>query len=275
VRYADDLRNGRMWAGYVTIAGCSVPDEGKQVTEFERAVAAYFQSPNVKAEICDRSRPRLFKQADSLVQITIYREGRLSERKAFVDRALEWVPDRPVLEAAITYNREDGVTEVVADNRDTRETLVRLFADHLLGTPALGQRLPVRQFSLDHLRRQYAFPTDVEDNIQGVSVKLMRLMPYDTQSERVTLECMRGGTRNIWTMAETRFGPNNPLNLGYTVTQVRLTMTFGSVPGQRPGHKLPVTITMPQGCNLKDRTERERLIGEKYLRRWGFLRDVA
>jgi hypothetical protein len=30
---------------------------------------------------------------------------------------------------------------------------------------------------------------------------------------------------------------------------------------------------MPQGCNLKDRTEHERLIGERYLKRWGFLRE--
>jgi hypothetical protein len=33
-------------------------------------------------------------------------------------------------------------------------------------------------------------------------------------------------------------------------------------------------ISMPQGCDLKDRTERERLIGEKYLRKWRLLRDV-
>jgi hypothetical protein len=32
-----------------------------------------------------------------------------------------------------------------------------------------------------------------------------------------------------------------------------------------------LTITMPHGCNLKDQTEEEQLIGEKYLRRWGIL----
>ena len=29
---------------------------------------------------------------------------------------------------------------------------------------------------------------------------------------------------------------------------------------------------MPHGWNLKDQTEEEQLIGEKYLRRWGILR---
>jgi len=32
---------------------------------------------------------------------------------------------------------------------------------------------------------------------------------------------------------------------------------------------------MPHGCNLRDQTEEEQLIGEKYLRRWGILADDA
>jgi hypothetical protein len=32
---------------------------------------------------------------------------------------------------------------------------------------------------------------------------------------------------------------------------------------------------MPHGCSLKDMTPHERLIGEKYLRRWGILTDTA
>ena len=31
---------------------------------------------------------------------------------------------------------------------------------------------------------------------------------------------------------------------------------------------------MPHGCDLKDRTERERMVGAKYLRRWGIVCDV-
>jgi hypothetical protein len=30
---------------------------------------------------------------------------------------------------------------------------------------------------------------------------------------------------------------------------------------------------MPHGCDLKDMTPQERLIGEKYLRRWGILQE--
>ena len=99
-------------------------------------------------------------------------------------------------------------------------------------------------------------------------------MPIDTVGERVTLECMRQATQTIWQMAQDRFGANNPLLGGWVVTQARLTIRFHPEAGARRGKTLPLTITMPHGCNLKDQTEREQMIGDKYLRRWGILRDV-
>ena len=99
-------------------------------------------------------------------------------------------------------------------------------------------------------------------------------MPVDAPGERVTLECMRQATQSIWQIAHKRFGANNPLLGGWLVTQAKLTIRFHPEPGSRRGRTLPLTITMPHGCDLKDRTERERMIGDKYLRRWGIVRDV-
>ncbi|HEX4614287.1 MAG TPA: hypothetical protein VH230_00075, partial [Stellaceae bacterium] len=65
--------------------------------------------------------------------------------------SLAWRPRRPVYEAAVTYEPGTGVIEVVAGDRDSREDLVRLFAEHLLGVCAEAQKLPLRQFDLDAL----------------------------------------------------------------------------------------------------------------------------
>lgn len=35
-----------------------------------------------------------------------------------------------------------------------------------------------------------------------------------------------------------------------------------------------VTIALPNGCNLKSKTEKERLICNKYLPRWGLVKEV-
>jgi len=274
VRYADDRRHGRIWDGYVGPPGLTVSSSGPSVAIFEQAITDRFACRHAKLELCQRSRARFQEDDAALVQATIYREGRSGQRKAFVKGQLNRIPDRPVIEAAITYEKATGAVEVVAAERESRDVLVRLFADHMLGSSLTGERLRIRQYSLDRLRGRFSFPTDSEDNIESVTVKLLRLMPYDTSGERLTLECMRGAQRDIWAMAKVRFGEQNPLAGGYAITQARLTIRFRAVPRVRGGRTLPVTISMPQGCDLKDRTERERLIGEKYLRRWGLLRDV-
>lgn len=274
VRYADEKRYGRMWDGFAGQPGLAVARAGAAVAAFRRAVAERFGSPNVEVEICDRSRPALEGAGAALVQAAVYREGRAGDVLEFVDGSLARRARRPVIEAALTYEPATGAIEVVAAARETREELVRLFAEHLLGAAFPGERLPIRHYTLDHLRRPFDFPTDPEDNIESVRVTLMRLMPYDTQGERITLECMRGAEASIWQVAEARLRDQEHGIEGYMLTKVRFTIRFRAVPGVRGGRTLPVTISMPKGCDLKDRTERERLIGEKYLRRWRLLRDV-
>lgn len=85
---------------------------------------------------------------------------------------------------------------------------------------------------------------------------------------------MRDAETSIWEMGEDRFGDTDPLRGGWIATQARLSIRFHPEAGSSRGKTLPLTITMPHGCDLKDRTERERLLGEKYLRRWGIVRDV-
>jgi hypothetical protein len=99
-------------------------------------------------------------------------------------------------------------------------------------------------------------------------------MPYDDQSERITLECRRGADRTIWQVAEERLRDQGQRIENYLIVQAQFTITFRGTPGKRERRTLPVRISMPKGCDLKDRTDRERLIGEKYLRRWGLLRDL-
>lgn len=274
VRFADEKRFGRMWDGFAGQPHLTVARGGAAVEAFRQAVAERFGSANVEVEICDRSRPMLEGPDAALVQAAVYREGRAGDVLEFVDGRVSRRPHKPVVEAALTYEPATGAIEVVAAARETREDLVRLFAEHLLGTAFQGERLPIRQFSLDRLRQPFDFPTDPEDGIESVRITMMKLMPYGTQGERITLECMRGAENTIWQLAADRLKDQEQGIEGYAITAVRLTIKFRAAPGTRGGRTLPVTITMPKGCDLKDRTERERIIGEKYLRRWRLLRDV-
>ena len=274
VRYADDKRYGRMWDAFVGQSGCLIARDTAALSAFERAIGDRFGSRNVELDICHRSRPATDGADAALVHMAVYREGRTGDVLEFVDGRLARRAHKPVIEVALTYEPATGVIEVVAAARETREELVRLLAEHLLGTAFNGVRVPLRQYTLDQLQQPFDFPTDAEDNIESVRVTSLRLVPIDTQAERVVLECMRGAERTIWKMAEARLAEQDVQLIGYRVSRVRFTIKFRPVPGVRGGRTLSVAISMPQGCDLKDRTEHERLIGEKYLRRWRLLRDV-
>jgi hypothetical protein len=192
---------------------------------------------------------------------------------------------KPVFEAALTYEAATGVIEVVANTLEDRRDLTAYMARDLLGIDFEERHIPFREYDLSMLLKPFDFPTDVEDGIKEVTVKELRFMDVGERNERITLESMSGAERSIWEMAEKRIG----LDIGATghvlpiasgvpewiITRARFTIKFHPGPGGGRGKSLTLTVTMPHGCNLKDMTPHERLIGEKYLRRWGILTDTA
>lgn len=274
VRFTDERRRGRMWDGFVGPVNLALWRDAEHVDAFKDAIRQRFHSNNVHVDVFDRIRTGSEDNDFALVQATVYREGLPDDFLEFVDGRLDRRPRRPVYEAALTYEPATGVIEVVANDRESREDLVRLFARSLLGAEFNQERLPLRRYDLSVLLRPFDFPTDPTDGIKGARVNSLRLMPLGTVGERTTLECMRGAGRTIWDMARAHFGTTDPLAGGWVATQAKLTIYFHQDGDSRRGRTLPLTITVPHGCNLKDCTERERLIGEKYLRRWGIIRDA-
>jgi hypothetical protein len=274
-RLTDERRRGRMWDGFVGRPALRVPTTPSVVERFKQAVRQRFACRNVHIDIFDRQRTSFDGQSFELVQATIYREGQSDNFLEFVDGRLDRTTRRPVYEAAVTYEPGTGVIEVVASDRESREDLARIFATELLGIECDGERLPFREFDLDILLRPYDFPTDAVDGIESVKVIQLRLMPLDTAGERVTLECSRQAPHTIWDMAEDRFGSEDPLVSGeWLATQAKLIIRFHPEPGSRRHKTLPLTVTMPHGCDLKDRTDRERIIGDKYLANWQLVKRV-
>lgn len=273
-RFTDEHRRGRMWDGFIGTPNMELRRDPESLAAFRQAIRERFGSNNVHIDIYDRSRPTFEGEDCELVQVIVFREGLPDDDLAFDERGtLIRRPRRPVFEAALTYETATGVIEVVANDRESREDMVRFMARDLLGIEFRQERLPFRSYDLSVLLRPFDFPTDPEDQIASVEVKQLRLMPLDSVGERVTLECLRRTDRTIWVMAQERFGATNPLPAGWVATQAKLTIRFHAVGGSRRGRTLPLTITMPHGCNLKDQTEREQMIGEKYLRAWGILRE--
>jgi hypothetical protein len=90
----------------------------------------------------------------------------------------------------------------------------------------------------------------------------------------VTLEVARTAPETLYELASEWFDRHDPLRDGFRVQHAKLVVEFHPAPGVRRNKVLGVELTAPHRCNLKDRTRYERLIGEKYLERWGLLEAV-
>lgn len=274
VRYTEDHRRGRMWAGYMTEAGRVVKRDPVTRHAFVSAVKEFSGAANAHVDIFDRVRTTHEGDECDLVQVTIYREGRPDDLLRFDEKgALVRQAYRPVFEAAITYEPATGGIEVVAGDKETRLEIVKAAVTYLLGIEFTENRLPLRRYDLSVLLLPHDFPVDPEDGVEGVEVRELRLMPIDDSSRRVTLETMARADGTIWSMAEEMFDDRTPLRDGFVVTRARLVVKLAKRPGGERRRTLMLTITWPHGCDLKDRTATEQMIGEKYLRRWRILVD--
>jgi hypothetical protein len=273
-RYCDERRRGRSWSGFIGEPGTWVQPTADGLDRFKLAVREHYGSQNVHVDIFERTKASFEGEVFQLVQATIYRDGLAQDVAEFVNDSLAWRPRKPGYEAVVTYEPTSGSIEVVGDDREGRQYLARTFAHEILGAESGGSPLPLREFSLDILLRSYDFPTDPNDGIESVRLTELRLVPLDTQGERVTLECSRQASHTIWTMAAERFGTRNPLAAGWFPTKAKLLIRFHPEPGSRRSKVLPLTFTMPNGCDLKERTSRENMIGQKYLERWQLVKHV-
>jgi len=289
VRYNDERRRGRLWSGFEVEKDLDVRKDPASLSAFTAAIRGRFDTANVQVDVFDRHRVILDDQECDLVQIAIYREGRAEDVLSFGDDTkIRRNVVYPVFEAAMTYEAATGVIEVVASTRDDRLELTRFMAKHLLGIDFEEKHVPFREYDLSVLLKPFGFPSDPVDGIESVTVKELRLMDLGDPKERVTLEILPGSERTIWDMARRRIGLGTGAGMpavfsagrdpdvpAWIVTRARFTIKFRAAREGARCKSLTLTVTMPHGCNLKDMTPHERLIGEKYLRRWGILKEAA
>jgi len=274
VRFTEDRRRGRMWAGYMIDAGCVVQRDASARHAFVSAIKEFSGAAHADVDIFDRVRTTHEGDECDIVQVTIYREGRPDDLLRFDDKgALVRQAYRPVFEAAVTYEPATGSIEVIANDKVTRSEIVKATVKYLLGIDFKENRLPLRCYDLSVLLKPYDFPVDPEDGIECVEVRELRLMPIDDSDFRITLEKPARADETIWAKADERFAERTPLSEGYVVTRAKIAVKLARRPGGGGRRTLSLTITWPHGCDLKDRTATEQMIGEKYLRRWGILVD--
>lgn len=278
VCYADGHRYGaRMWSGYEGPKGLAPDGSAATVSAFEQAARKLFGSLKAHCEIYRRTRPNLDQPDSELHQLTLFHDD-------LPDTYLEFELEeerpvrrhrRPAVEVSITYEPTTGVIEVVASAGKFRDQLARIFADTILRQEIAADRISLRRFDLSRLLQSFDFPFDPADGIESVKLVLLRLHQMNNPKRRLTLECPRRADGTIWDQArETLTHGADLVGAGYVATKATLSIKFLAGAGGRRGETLTFNITLPSGSDLKSQTERQRLVGERYVKSWGLLVDV-
>lgn len=274
IRYTDHYRKSRMWGGFVGPKGISISRDPLDIEGFKQRIVEYFRiNGKVKIEIFDRKKPYGENQELNIVQIMVYREGLPESYTALENDDLVAKTFRPVIEMALTYEPVSGQIEVIADTKESREEVAKAFSGTLLQTEIEGETVPLKQYDIAKLLQPFDFPTDPEDGIESVKITMVKLKPYEDKN-RVTLEVAAGEPRTIYQISREWFDTHDPLRKGFYLSQVKLAIYFMPDMESRRGKVVTVKIGWPNRCDLKDKTEKERLIGDKYLKRWNLLKEV-
>ncbi|MEG3639315.1 hypothetical protein [Magnetococcus sp. PR-3] len=274
VHYADTRRLGRMWEGFMGPADVTVSASPEHHQQFEQRIREHFHSSRVKVEVFPRERIIFKGEPVHLVQVVVYREGLPDSLLAFEGDDLVTRPHRPVFEMVLTYEADSGVIEVVTQGRESREAVARIFAETLLETDFTDKRVPLRRYDLSNLIKPFDFPTEPEDHIESVKVTLLQLRPDDNGSKRVTFEATRRTKATVYEEMANWQRDSRADGASFSIHQAKLSVRFLPEKGRSRGKIITVKITLPNGCSLGTSTEKERLICEKYLERWGLLGDV-
>jgi hypothetical protein len=241
--------------------------------EFRNAISAYFRQNEGRGHRCT---------VDTYLRVNRYHyffayPDNYADTYLGHDEQGQFVrqPQRPAFEIVFLFDPIDGTLDVYAQGgKEVQESLQTIFCRTLLlqelppesplGHPYELNSLKSREF-LDTSRI-----TDIEDGIAEIQIRKLRLSVLGGTKRRITLEAdPEGGPGAIYDMLEQCLNRHNIPDALFNISLAQFHFRFVQV-GQGRQRSLTFEVSHPNSSNLKScRHEDLRLIGEKYLRRWG------
>lgn len=277
-------RKSRGWSSYNFAAPKNMPTEETIVSLLEEALPdilaeRHGKKPRVEIDLTCMTTPGESNGGQTALNILVYVEGQMTGVQVFSDRGVKTDFICPVVRCSIVFDPEHGQLEVIAKGgKALHAKIARTFAQLISGEKDIDP-IPLREFDLSPLQRALAFPFDVSDPIKEVWLEEIELHSIADSEPRHTIKrpARRGSPDAEWTRRGGVLGTpehliGNPL---FKVYRVAIGVRFHPDVGERQAKPLMTTITMPNKCNLREHTERERLVLQKYLPRWGLVREVG
>jgi len=268
---ADTLWGGRSWMKRGNMPSADPKSDDETLGAFQEAMSAFYRDRQGRGHHC---KVEHFPRGGDLHYYFVYLSDYADTYINFDDAGhFQRTPERRAFEIVFAYEKETCTLEMYAKGgKKVVEPLQRIFSRIILDEPLPAEEPGVHPYHLDGLMdRNFAFPTDPEDGIEEVTLRAMRLSILGRKRGRITLEPdPEDGRDRVYEMLEDDL---NRRRLPKSILHVtKATINF-KLNGNGHGRSLTFDVTYPNGCSLKSKREDQRLLGEKYLKRWEI--DVA
>jgi hypothetical protein len=268
INYVDSL-HGRSW-----VRRADVPRKLPQVSaeaceSLANALSAYYQRTQGRGQRCTvETYLRAGRQHYFFAYPDDYTDTYIghAENGQFIRGA-----QKRAFELVFVYDPEGGVLELYAKgDRQLKADLQQLFGMTILGEQLAPEAPRSLAYELNGLMdRNFAFPTDPEDGIEEVRVRRLRLSLVGNGSRRITVEAdPKGPVQDIYDLMDEFLSRKVLRGAVFYVTQASLEFRFAPRGNVRP-KGLKFDVSFPNCSTLKSKREEQRMLGEKYLKRWG------
>lgn len=277
-------RYGRSWSAFHLGSLAQAVDDETLKRELSLLLPAILapvpgKKPAVIVEI-DRTSERGEEGAiREILNIVVYVEGPVQSHLVIRDGGLVTDYLRPALRSGIMFDPRQGALDVIAKGgKPVRERIASAVARACTGSDAVDP-LPLREFDLSALKRGIVFTVDAADPIESVWLEEIELHGVVDGQPRMVLKRppRRKELADDWTRRGGWLGvPHDLIKSPLAkVHRVVIAVRFHPAAGERQAKTLPVIITWPNRCNLREHTERERLMLQKYLPRWKLVSEIG
>jgi hypothetical protein len=243
------------------------------IEEFRDAISAYFRQNEGRGHRCTvdaylrvNRYHYFFAYPDNYADTYLGHD----EHGQFVRR-----PQRPAFEIVFLFDPVDGTLDVYAQGgRGVQESLQTIFCRTLLHQELPSETPLGNPYELNGLKSRdflaTARQTDPEDGIEEMQIRKLRLSVLGETKRRITFEAdPDGGPNAIYDMLDECLNRRNIPEALFNITLAQFHFRFVHT-GQGRQRTLTFEVSHPNTSNLKScRQEELRLLGEKYLRRWG------
>ena len=204
--------------------------------------------------------------------------GKETHWDKIVDGEVTTRHDQALQRITFSYEPSTGALSVFCDDRNARQELAKALRDVVLASDTEIAEMPLREFSLNAFGSPEVFnllQTEHGDGIERISINQIKVAKCFDQlgadggthhiSSGLTIHRDRRDRRDVYIVAreDHRLADLS----GYELVQVKLVLRMAKQKDRR-AHNIVVQITAPNGLNDNAKTEDERQLVMRLLKRW-------